>query len=98
LPKTPDDPRPWCCKNGHLLGHVEHDGQGMKLLFFRQALNPHFPLPGQVPDVAGVARGLVSIRCSIPGCGAEREWHADEESLRRLFERADLGKVDIIEG
>jgi hypothetical protein len=93
MPKPTDQPRAWLCEKGHLLGHVEWDGQGAKLLFYREALNPHDPKHGQKPEVQGIARGLVMIRCSIPGCGCEREWHADEESLKRFFDRRDLRKA-----
>lgn len=82
-----DEARPWLCPRGHLLGHVEHDGQGMKLLYYRLAINPHDPVPGQTPDVMGIARGVMTVRCSI--CRREREWHADEESVRRFRERLD---------
>lgn len=95
MPKLPEEPRPWCDSKGHLLGHVEHDGQGMKLLYYREAINPHDPVPGQTPDVMGVARGVMTVRCSI--CRREREWHADEESVKRLFAWRKARKAAIIQ-
>jgi hypothetical protein len=94
MPRKPDEPRPWLCAKNHLLGHVEHDGQGMKLLYYRQAINPQDPVPGQTPDVMGVARGVMTVRCSI--CRREREWHADEKSLQRFLERLDALKIKQI--
>lgn len=93
MPKT-EEPRAWLCRKGHLLGHIEHDAQGMKLIIYRRAIDVQKPVKGAAPDVLGIVRGLIKVRCSVSGCHEEREWHADEEAIQRLFRRRDIIRME----
>jgi len=79
--------RIWACENGHVMGLVRRNGQGItQLLVYRQALDMTEEEPDP-PEVMGVVEGTVfDIRCSA--CNAMRTWVPGEAALRRL-----LGKV-----
>lgn len=75
----------WRCPNGHVLGRVRANGQGIRNLeMYRQALDPHADdIDGA--DVAALIEGLTDVRCSI--CGAMRTWAPDARSVRRALQR-----------
>lgn len=79
-----DDMRVWCCENGHALGLVRRNGQGVtQLMVYRQAVDMESEEP-QAPEVMSIAEGtVVDIRCSV--CDAVRTWIQDEAMLERLL-------------
>ena len=76
----------WRCKNGHVMGVVNRNGNGVaRLLVYRQALDMEADKP-QAPEVMAVVDGMVlDIRCSV--CGDMRTWMPGEVALNELVER-----------
>jgi len=85
LPRKPDEPRPWLCPNGHLLGHAERDRSGLKLILYGESIDPRWPRNQPEPVYRGTIRGDAVIRCTI--CHLDREWHPDAEAMNRLAEK-----------
>ncbi len=73
----------WKCSNGHALGQVVRNGNGVRhLLLYRQAASEE----GEV-DVLAVVEGYVAdVRCSV--CGEVRTWVPGQEAMARLLEMA----------
>jgi len=80
-----DEVKPWRCENGHILGQVFRDSNGIrKMLLYRDAIDELGEM-AQVDVMAVVEGHVLDVRCSI--CGAFRTWVPGEESLRQLIER-----------
>lgn len=90
------DGKNWYCKkrDGHVLGVIQRQRvtrEGVKrhierLVLFRNAIDPGAASPADV-DVIGVVEGfLPTVRCNVPGCGAERTWYPGEDAPWRLVE------------
>jgi hypothetical protein len=80
-----DRPKPWKCPNGHLVGYVDRDRSGRKLLIFDDSIDISIPSGGRIPTVRVIIRGPAPvIRCTI--CRAERAWYADQEAMNRLID------------
>lgn len=92
-----DELRQWRCSNGHVMGLVKRNGNGVRvLMLFREAIPSPMPYPQGVErgeeenaevDVMAVVEGYVTgVKCSI--CGSMRTWVPGEEQLRELLKRA----------
>ena len=86
----------WKCGNGHILGMVTRNGNGIrKLMLYRQALNLFWvnllendPEEDKEIDVMAIVEGYVAdVRCSV--CGRVRTWVPGEEAMRELLKRAE---------
>lgn len=79
----------WKCPNGHVLGQVMRNGNGVRvLLLYRFAidLGTACRAPTGTDTMAVIEGYAADIRCSI--CEEIRTWVPGEEALRRLFEMA----------
>lgn len=56
MPKPKEKARPWLCPSGHLLGRVERDDHGYRLIFYEQSLDPQWPVRDRSPIYRGEAR------------------------------------------
>ena len=88
-----DLPKVWKCQNGHVLGQVMRNGDGVRqLMLFRQAIRA-----GDMVDVDVMAmiEGYVAdVRCSV--CGRVRTWVPGEEALLRLMESIERMRTEEI--
>lgn len=57
--------RPLQCPNGHLLGHIEMDDLGWKLVFYERALDPRWPSGNPDPVIRGHTHGEIALICSV---------------------------------
>jgi hypothetical protein len=89
---SPEKSRPWICPSGHLLGHVDRDEHGYRLVFYEQSLDPMWPVRDRTPIYRGEARGPAIIRCTI--CGKDKDWFPKKELLERLTQRACANKKE----
>jgi len=94
-----DMAKAWTCGNGHVLGVVVRNANGIRqMMLYREAVNlsPQPPSRrlaykgrvgwmGEVDVMAVVEGHVMDVRCSI--CGRMRTWVPGEEALRRLMER-----------
>ena len=77
----------WCCKNGHILGFIRWNGQGVpQLMVLREALDMAAEKPDEV-DLLGPLDGRMPIRCSI--CDDVQVWEISVVSLVALFMQLD---------
>lgn len=69
-----DEPKPWMCRGGHILGLVVRTGGGgRQLLLYREAVDPQGQEEMGEVDVIALVSGLVmDVRCSR--CGRIRTW------------------------
>lgn len=80
-----DKVKQWRCKNGHILGFIEWNGDGLPhLLVLREALDMEASDPHQV-DAMGPLNGRMPIPCSI--CGDVKVWEVSAQTLVMLFRR-----------
>lgn len=79
-----DELKAWCCENGHVLGQIQFNANGMsQLLLYRHALDMQADAPEEV-DVLGYVKGTVmNIRCDVGGCGRVRTWGEDNRKAAR---------------
>jgi hypothetical protein len=92
MPKPKEEARPWLCKSGHLVGHVERDNLGWKLILYEQSIDPRWPSKDVSPVKRAILRGPAIIRCTI--CHKDKEWEANQEMMDRLMERLKRGKTE----
>lgn len=79
------DIKAWKCANGHTLGQVMRNGQGVRqLIIYRQAIDEGET--DEAPEVMATIEGdVLDVRCSI--CGGVRTWVMGQEALDRLIAR-----------
>lgn len=80
----------WKCKNGHALGMVERVKSGERYMS-RLSL-----LPGAV-DRVSMQGATLRVRCSTPGCQAERAWIIGEAELDALIEKVTAPRLAAAE-
>jgi hypothetical protein len=84
----PRDIKPWTCRNNHILGYINWNGDGIpqlrvpQLRVLREALDMSAEHPNEV-DLLGPLDGRMPIRCSI--CDDVQVWEISVESLVALF-------------
>lgn len=83
----PREMTPWRCKNGHILGIVERNGSGVRVLkLFRYSILDDYPdWENEEMDIVATIEGYATdIICF--SCNATRTWVPGEESLKRFIE------------
>jgi hypothetical protein len=79
----PRDIKPWTCRNNHILGYINWNGDGIpQLRVLRESLDMDAEHPNEV-DLLGPLDGRMPIRCSI--CDDVQVWEISVESLVALF-------------
>jgi hypothetical protein len=89
---TKDKRRYWCCPRGHILGEVRRVAIGAEsgikvgtlMLYETSATYKPQSLPVLRGKVVGEMR---DIKCTVPGCGAIRDWMIGEDAMSALMER-----------
>ena len=80
-----DEMKQWRCKQGHILGFIEWDGNDLPhLLVLREALDMEAADPREV-EAMGPLDGRMPIPCSI--CGDVKVWEVSAPTLVTLFRR-----------
>lgn len=80
-----DETKPWMCSNGHILGQVKRNGNGVRqLLLYRHAVDLSAEQPMDVDLIGFLEGSMFDIRCDL--CGAVRPWEIGKEAVRRLVE------------
>lgn len=94
-----DGLKQWTCKNGHVLGIIQRDGQNgapaRRLLLLRHAIDKAAEAGMEEVDVVACIEGTTyDVRCDVPGCDQVRTWMIGEDAIERLLERVqgDRGK------
>jgi hypothetical protein len=83
----------WRCRNGHILGFIEWNGDGLpQLKVLRTALDMEAEHPNEV-DLIGPLRGMMPVRCSI--CDDVQVWRITSDGLVDLF--SQLSDKDVFE-
>lgn len=81
----------WRCKNGHILGMIEWNGNGVpQLALYRKAVDHGADLPEEV-DVLGSLTGRMPVRCDI--CESVQLWDISMEALVALSETLEEGRM-----
>ncbi len=87
------DLKQWRCKNNHILGFIEWNGDGLaQLKVLRMALDMEAEHPNEV-DLIGPLRGMMPVRCSI--CDDVQVWRISVDGLVALF--SQLSDKDVFE-
>lgn len=83
----------WKCKKqaGHVLGFIErvHKSQNghkvhiERLSLLRHAIDLCAETPAEVDVVAVIEGFSPTVKCDVPGCGAERTWWPGEPEARQ---------------
>lgn len=83
--------KPWTCKEGHILGYIRWNGDGLpQLMLLREPLDMAAEHPDLV-DLLGPLDGQMPVRCKI--CDDIRYWEISVESLLVLFSTLSDKKV-----
>lgn len=83
--------KPWLCKNGHVLGMIQWNGDGTpQLALYRHAVDLVVDDPAEV-DVLGPVVGRIPVRCDQ--CDSVQLWDISVEALVDLFEGLDDRQV-----
>jgi len=90
LPRKPENPIPWTCAHQHLLGHIERDRSGLKLILYAKSIDPRWPARQPPPEHRAILRGPATVRCTI--CYDDKEWFPDKEAIDRLINRVKDNK------
>jgi hypothetical protein len=81
------DLKQWRCKNDHILGFVQWNGDGLpQLKVLRMALDMQAEHPNEV-DLIGPLSGMMPVRCSI--CDDVQIWKISVDGLVALFMQLD---------
>lgn len=84
--------RYWCCPRGHVLGEVKRvvigANAGVKVSALMLYETSTIYKPQSLPALRGRVVGeMRDIKCTVPGCGATRDWLIGEDAMSALLER-----------
>lgn len=83
----------WRCRNGHILGFIRWNGNGLaQLMVLREALDMDAEKPDEV-DLFGPLSGSMPVRCSI--CDDVQVWRISVDGLLIIF--SELSDKDVFE-
>jgi len=87
----------WLCKEGHVLGTIQWNGNGVPyLMLYRHAVDMDAEEPEAV-DVIGPLMGQMPICCDVEGCGDVRWWTMDPKALAHFLRNMQKTERDVVE-
>lgn len=79
--------KPWMCKNDHILGYVQWNGNDIpQLMVLREPIDVTAERPDEV-DLLGPLDGNMPVRCKI--CDDVKVWRINHLGLAALFVQLD---------
>jgi len=76
----------WQCKNGHILGMIQFNGNGSpQLMLYRHAIDMEAEKPAEVELMIGPLIGKMPVLCDVPSCGEVKLWDISDQALAELI-------------
>jgi len=85
----------WLCKNGHVLGAIQWNGNGLPYLaLYRHAVDMGAEHPVEV-DVLGPLIGQMPVKCDV--CDMVRTWDMTPKALAEFLRSMNKGEREQVE-
>lgn len=76
----------WQCKNGHTLGIIQINGDGVpQLMLYRHAVDLNEERPAEVELMIGPLIGRMPVLCDAKDCGRVELWDISDKALAELI-------------